>query len=126
MLARIQDWQDGHGRAGGRAQATQRLDEAHELLNEVANLLTEMRRTDLDGAWRGRADVQFCQSPMIASGVCLGLALRLLSAGVRRLGVWACQPQFGRLSILFVLLNRDDRRRAQQRAQLASRPDLLQ
>ena len=44
MIARIQDWQDGHGKAGGRAEAARRLDEAHKLLDEVANLLIEMRR----------------------------------------------------------------------------------
>jgi hypothetical protein len=77
--------------------------------------------TDVDRASRGRADVQFCQSPMIAGGVRLGLSLKLLSAGVRRSGLWARQLQFGRLSILFVVLDRDDQRRVQRRAELASR-----
>ena len=44
LLAAIQTWQDGHGQPGGRAQAARRLDEAHKLLDEGANVLTEMRR----------------------------------------------------------------------------------
>jgi hypothetical protein len=44
MIARIQDWQDGHGQPGGRAETARRIDEAHKLLDEVVNLLTEMRR----------------------------------------------------------------------------------
>jgi hypothetical protein len=52
MLARIQSWKDGHGQAMGRADAARRLDEAHTLLNEVANLLTEMRRALLRGGNR--------------------------------------------------------------------------
>jgi hypothetical protein len=32
ILARIQDWKDGHGQAMGRAEASRRLDEAHKLL----------------------------------------------------------------------------------------------
>ena len=44
MIARIQEWQDGHGQPGGRADATRRLAEAHKLLDEVANVLGEVRR----------------------------------------------------------------------------------
>jgi hypothetical protein len=44
MIARIQEWQDGHGQAGGRAEATRRLEEVHKLLEEIADMLTHMRR----------------------------------------------------------------------------------
>jgi hypothetical protein len=53
MLARIQDWKDGHGKAGGRAEAARRLDEAHKLLDEISSMLTEMRR-ELLGSGRQR------------------------------------------------------------------------
>jgi hypothetical protein len=36
MLARIAEWQEGHGKPGGRAEAARRLDEAHKLLDEIA------------------------------------------------------------------------------------------
>ena len=49
LLAWIAEWQDGHGKPGGRADAARRLDEAHKLLDEVHNMLTEMRRTMLTG-----------------------------------------------------------------------------
>ena len=49
LQAAIQNWQDGHGQAAGRADTTRRLNEAHKLLDAVANLLTEMRRTMLGG-----------------------------------------------------------------------------
>ena len=45
LLAKIQDWQNGHGQAMGRAEATTRLDEAHMLFDEVSNLLADARRT---------------------------------------------------------------------------------
>ena len=54
LLARIHEWQDGHGKPGGRVEAARRLDEAHKLLDEVPPLLTEMRRTLLGGAGRAR------------------------------------------------------------------------
>jgi hypothetical protein len=44
MLARIAEWQGGHGKPGGCAEAARRLDEAHKLLDEVSNMLTDMRR----------------------------------------------------------------------------------
>ncbi len=44
-FARPFTWQDGHGQPGGCADAARRLDEAHKLLDEVGNMLTEMRRT---------------------------------------------------------------------------------
>ncbi len=44
LLAKIHEWQDGHGKAGGRAEAARRLEEAHKLLDEVADMLTHMRR----------------------------------------------------------------------------------
>ena len=53
LLAWIAEWQDGHGKPEGRAEAARRLDEAHRLLDEIANMLTEMRRTML-GAGRAR------------------------------------------------------------------------
>ena len=53
LLAWIAEWQDGHGKPGGRADAARRLDEARRLLDEIANMLTEMRRTML-GAGRAR------------------------------------------------------------------------
>jgi hypothetical protein len=54
VLAAIHTWQDGHGQPGGRAEAAPRLDEAHKLLDEVANVLTEMRRTLLGGGNRSQ------------------------------------------------------------------------
>jgi hypothetical protein len=53
MLARIHEWQEGHGQPGGRADATRRLDEAHKL-DAAANVLTEMRRTMLGGGKQQR------------------------------------------------------------------------
>jgi hypothetical protein len=53
MLAKIQSWQDGHGKAMGRAEAARRLDEAHKLLDELSNMLTEARR-ELLGSGRQR------------------------------------------------------------------------
>ena len=41
LLARIGEWQEGHGKPGGRAEAARRLDEAHKLLDEVANMLAD-------------------------------------------------------------------------------------
>jgi hypothetical protein len=52
MIARIEDWRDGHGKPGGRAEATRRLDEVHKLLDEIGNMLTEMRRELLGGGRR--------------------------------------------------------------------------
>ena len=49
LLAKIHEWQDGHGQPGGRAEAARRLDEAHKLLDEVTNMLTELRRAMLGG-----------------------------------------------------------------------------
>jgi hypothetical protein len=43
MIARIEDWK-GQGPALGRAEAARRLDEAHKLLDEVSDMLTEVRR----------------------------------------------------------------------------------
>jgi hypothetical protein len=52
LLARITEWHDGHGKPGGRAEAARRLDEANKLLDEVSNMLTEMRRELLGGSRR--------------------------------------------------------------------------
>jgi hypothetical protein len=49
MIARIQDWQDGHGQAGGRAEAARRLEEADNLLDEIADMLVDVRRDPLGG-----------------------------------------------------------------------------
>ncbi len=46
MIARIAEWQEGHGKRG-RAETARRLDEAHKLLDEVSNMLTDMRPTML-------------------------------------------------------------------------------
>jgi hypothetical protein len=53
MIARIEDWQEGHGKARGRAEAAWRLDEAHKLFDEISNMLSEMRR-ELLGSGRRR------------------------------------------------------------------------
>jgi hypothetical protein len=53
MLAAIHTWQDGRGKPGGRADAARRLDEARKLLDEVSNMLTELRR-ELLGSTRQR------------------------------------------------------------------------
>jgi hypothetical protein len=52
MIARIADWRDGHGKPGGRAEAARRLDEAHKLLGEISDMLTEMRRELLSSSRR--------------------------------------------------------------------------
>jgi hypothetical protein len=43
LLARIEDWK-GQGPAMGRAEAARRLDETHKLLDEIANMLADVRR----------------------------------------------------------------------------------
>jgi hypothetical protein len=53
LLARITEWQDGHGKPGGRADAARRLQEANKLLEEVANMLADVRR-ELLGSGRQR------------------------------------------------------------------------
>jgi hypothetical protein len=35
MIAHIEEWRDGHGKPGGRAEAARRLDAAHKLLAEI-------------------------------------------------------------------------------------------
>ena len=44
MIARIEDWKEGHGKARGRAETDRVLGEAHKLFDEISNMLTEMRR----------------------------------------------------------------------------------
>ena len=44
LLAWIAEWQDGHGKPGGRADAARRLDEAHKLLDEISNMLADVQR----------------------------------------------------------------------------------
>jgi hypothetical protein len=43
LLARIEDWK-GQGPAMGRAEAAGRLEEAHKLIEEIANMLADVRR----------------------------------------------------------------------------------
>jgi hypothetical protein len=52
MLARIHEWQDGHGKPGGRAEAARRLDEANKLLGEIEHMLADMWRTLIGGRQR--------------------------------------------------------------------------
>ncbi len=49
LLAWIAEWQDGHGKPGGRAEAARRLDEAHRLFDEIANLFNSERDIAGDG-----------------------------------------------------------------------------
>jgi hypothetical protein len=49
MIARIEDWKEGHGKARGRAETDRVLGEAHKLFDEIGNMLTEMRRELLSG-----------------------------------------------------------------------------
>ena len=56
------------------------------------------------------------RSALLGRRVCSGLALGLLPEGVRHFGRWAGQLQFGRLSILCVVLDRDDRPQEKLRA----------
>ena len=44
LIARIAEWQEGHGKPGGRAESARRLEEANKLLEEVSNALVDMRR----------------------------------------------------------------------------------
>jgi hypothetical protein len=53
LIARIAEWQEGHGKPGGRADAACRLDGAHKLLDEVSNMLGDVRR-ELLGSSRQR------------------------------------------------------------------------
>jgi hypothetical protein len=53
LLAAIHTWQDGRGQPGGRADTARRLDEAHKVLDEIADMLTHMRR-ELLGSTRQR------------------------------------------------------------------------
>ena len=48
MIARIEDWK-GQGPVLGRAEAVRRLEEVHKLFEEIADLLTHMRRELLGG-----------------------------------------------------------------------------
>ena len=53
MIARIEDWKEGHRKARGRAETDRVLSEAHKLFHEIGNMLTEMRR-ELLGSGRRR------------------------------------------------------------------------
>jgi hypothetical protein len=48
MIARIEDWKEGHGKARGRAETDRVLSEAHKLFDEISSMLAEMRRDDPD------------------------------------------------------------------------------
>ena len=52
MIARIEDWQEGHGKARGRAETDRVLGEAHKLFDEISNMLTEMRQALLGSGRR--------------------------------------------------------------------------
>jgi hypothetical protein len=53
LIASIEDWKQEHGKAGGRAEAARRLDEARRLLDEASNMLVDIRK-DLLGSGRQR------------------------------------------------------------------------
>ena len=53
LLARLHEWQEGHGKPGGRAETARRLEEANKLLDEVTNMLGDVRR-ELLGSGRQR------------------------------------------------------------------------
>ena len=42
-IARIEDWKEARGKARGRAETERVLGEAHKLVDEIGNMLTEMR-----------------------------------------------------------------------------------
>jgi hypothetical protein len=44
MIARIEDWREGQGKARGRAETDRVLSEAHKLSDEISDMLTKMRR----------------------------------------------------------------------------------
>ena len=44
MIARIEDWREGHGKARGCAETDRVLSEAHKLSDEISDMLTKMRR----------------------------------------------------------------------------------
>jgi hypothetical protein len=44
LIARIEDWKDGHGKARGRAETDRVLGEAQRLLTEAKHMLGDMRR----------------------------------------------------------------------------------
>jgi hypothetical protein len=53
MIARIEDWREGHGKARGRAETDRALGEACKLFDEISNMLTAMRQ-ELLGSGRQR------------------------------------------------------------------------
>jgi hypothetical protein len=60
MLARIQEW---HGQAGGRADPARRLDEAHKLLGEAANVSHRMTARPVPQShWRSYG-TEFAMAP---------------------------------------------------------------
>jgi hypothetical protein len=54
MIARIADWKEAQVKARGRAETDRVLGEAEKLFDEVANMLTELRR-QLLGRRRARS-----------------------------------------------------------------------
>jgi hypothetical protein len=53
MIARIEDWKEGHEKARGRAETDRALREADKLFEELSDMLTGMRR-ELLGSGRQR------------------------------------------------------------------------
>jgi hypothetical protein len=82
--------------------------------------------TKVDLEYLITADVRSAKNPHLATDICRGLSLGLLSEGLRRLGRWARQWRIGNLSILFVVLDRDDLQFAREHEQFASRLRSLQ
>jgi hypothetical protein len=52
MIARIEDWKERHGKARGRAETDRVLGEAHKLLDEISNMLAEVRQDLLSSVRR--------------------------------------------------------------------------
>lgn len=101
----------GHGR--GAKVGTRLIYEEDEQVkprSEPDDLTDEDRRSLVELA------ALDARSALLGRRVCRALALGLLHEGVRHFGRWAGQLQFGRLSILCVVLDRDDQPRGNLRA----------
>jgi hypothetical protein len=72
MIARIEDWKEGRGKAKGRAETDRVLGEAHKLFDEISNMLTEMRRERVQRRLRRtlahRARVRYVPHPIRLGG----------------------------------------------------------
>jgi hypothetical protein len=80
MIARIEDWK-GQGPVLGRAEAARRLEEAHKLLEEVANMLGEVGGS----CWAGSPGEVVPTGP--AGRLCVGSCVF-----ERSVGVYAASP----------------------------------